>query len=72
MQTLFFCGKFEMTIFLRILISFEKMTTIKDFNSFYTMFIKLMRINFISFKNEYTVVVQKYRRDLYATDYFET
>lgn len=48
------------------------MTKIRNLNSFYTTFIKLMRINFISFKNEYTVVVQKYRRDLYATDYFET
>ena len=48
------------------------MTKIRNLNPFYTMFIKLMRINFISFKNEYTVVVQKYRRDLYATDYFET
>ena len=50
----------------------ENMTKIKNLNFFYIVFIKLMRINFIPFKNEYTVLVQKYRRDLYATDYFET
>ncbi len=49
------------------------MTKIKNLNFyFYPMIIKLMRVNLISFKNEYTVLVQKYRRDLYATDYFET